>query len=98
MKKQIHVKEYTRKKHGRAKFGGKVSSHNKGRARVHSVTAWKYHDKGGEVSRNFLIRFLNETWNTDFPSRPSETDYPIADGWQWRTETFFVHIDHYEGE
>ena len=33
MKKAIHVKEYTRKKHGRAKFGGKVSSHNKsGRA------------------------------------------------------------------
>ena len=29
MKKQIHVKEYTRKRHGRAKFGGKVSSHNK---------------------------------------------------------------------
>lgn len=44
-----------------------------------------------------VVEYL-ETWNNDFPSQPSVPDYLMLDGWQWRTETHFSHIDHYEGE
>lgn len=36
MKKAIHIKQYYRKKHGRADFGGEVSSHNKRMPRAHT--------------------------------------------------------------
>jgi hypothetical protein len=39
-----------------------------------------------------------EGWNDGEFSRASETDYAVIDGWQYRTESHFVRVEHYEGE
>lgn len=38
-----------------------------------------------------------KSWNNGVIARPSETDYAIVNGKQYRTESHFVRIEHYEG-
>jgi hypothetical protein len=53
-------------------------------------------DELDNVSKE-LLEYL-ETWNAGILIRGSESDYAVIDGWQYRTESHFVHVEHYEGE